>query len=58
MNILSRDKQIEVIAALAEGMAIDGVLYGAIEATVDRVQGGNAWLMLGLREGRDRKSVV
>src|SRR6185295_3946583 len=29
------------LAALAEGIALDGVLYGAIEATVDRVQGSN-----------------
>jgi 23S rRNA pseudouridine2605 synthase len=43
------------LAALAEGVAIDGVFYGAIEATADRVQGGNMWLTLGLREGKNRE---
>jgi 23S rRNA pseudouridine2605 synthase len=40
---------------LKDGIAIDGVLYGAIEATVDRVQGANVWLTLGLREGKNRE---
>jgi 23S rRNA pseudouridine2605 synthase len=45
----------EALRALADGVAIDGVLYGAIEATVDRVQGSNLWLTLGLREGKNRE---
>ncbi|MEX6506136.1 pseudouridine synthase [Jiella sp. M17.18] len=40
---------------LREGVAIDGVFYGAIEATLDRVQGANVWLTLGLREGKNRE---
>jgi 23S rRNA pseudouridine2605 synthase len=40
---------------LADGVAIDGVLYGAIEAALDRVQGANLWLTLGLREGKNRE---
>jgi 23S rRNA pseudouridine2605 synthase len=40
---------------LADGLAIDGVLYGAIEATLDRVQGSNLWLNVGLREGKNRE---
>ncbi|TFF19195.1 pseudouridine synthase [Jiella endophytica] len=40
---------------LREGIAIDGVFYGAIEATLDRVQGANVWLTLGLREGKNRE---
>jgi len=40
---------------LADGVAIDGVLYGAIEATLDRVQGTNLWLTIGLREGKNRE---
>src|SRR5579862_484453 len=43
------------LAALADGIAIDGVFYGAIEATIDRVQGDNIWLVLGLREGKNRE---
>ena len=41
------------LAGLREGIAVDGVFYGAIEATLDREQGTNAWLTLGLREGQE-----
>ena len=40
---------------LREGIAIDGVFYGAIEATLDREQGSNVWMTLGLREGKNRE---
>jgi len=40
---------------LADGVTIDGVLYGAIEATLDRVIGSNVWLTIGLREGKNRE---
>ena len=40
---------------LKDGVAIDGVLYGGVEATIDRVQGSNVWLMVGLREGKNRE---
>src|SRR4029078_10843783 len=42
-------------ARLREGIAVDGVFYGAIEATLDREQGTNAWLTIGLREGKNRE---
>ncbi|SFI34939.1 pseudouridine synthase [Aerobium aerolatum] len=41
--------------SLKDGIAVDGVFYGAVEATLDREQGSNAWLMLGLREGKNRE---
>lgn len=41
--------------ALGEGIAIDGVLYGAIEASLDKEQGDNVWLTVGLREGKNRE---
>jgi 23S rRNA pseudouridine2605 synthase len=41
--------------SLKDGVAIDGVMYGAVEATLDRVQGSNLWLTLGLREGKNRE---
>lgn len=44
-----------VLAGLREGIAVDGVFYGAIEATLDREQGTNAWLTIGLREGKNRE---
>ncbi|HWB49391.1 MAG TPA: pseudouridine synthase [Stellaceae bacterium] len=43
------------LAALAKGVTIDGVAYGSIHAQLDRQQGSNAWLTLGLREGKNRE---
>lgn len=43
------------LAALEGGIAIDGVLYGSIEASLERRQGTNAWLLIGLREGKNRE---
>lgn len=43
------------LAGLSQGIAVDGVYYGAIDATLDRRQGTNAWLTLGLREGKNRE---
>jgi 23S rRNA pseudouridine2605 synthase len=40
---------------LQDGIAVDGVLYGAIEATLDRQQGRNVWITMGLREGKNRE---
>ncbi|WP_336488465.1 pseudouridine synthase [Methylobacterium nigriterrae] len=41
--------------ALRKGVTIDGMAYGPIEAHLDRVQGDNLWLTLGLREGKNRE---
>ena len=40
---------------LRDGIAVDGVLYGGIEATLDKVQGSNVWITMGLREGKNRE---
>src|SRR5271163_2791786 len=40
---------------LAGGVTIDGVDYLGVEAKLDREQGSNAWLTLGLREGKNRE---
>jgi 23S rRNA pseudouridine2605 synthase len=40
---------------LGRGVEIEGVKYGPVEAKLDRVQGTNAWLTLGLREGKNRE---
>ena len=40
---------------LADGISIEGVHYGPIEAKLDKVQGGNAWLTFALREGKNRE---
>lgn len=43
------------LAALKKGIEIDGVNYRSIEATLERVQGGNVWLTMALREGKNRE---
>ncbi len=40
---------------LKDGIEIDGVRYGPIEALLERKQGANCWLVLGLREGKNRE---
>ncbi len=45
----------EQLDALRDGIAIDGILYGAVEATVDSRKGDNVWLTVGLREGKNRE---
>ncbi|APO73735.1 RsuA/RluB/C/D/E/F family pseudouridylate synthase protein [Rhizobium etli 8C-3] len=45
----------EALDKLKDGMAVDGVLYGSIEATLDRTQGSNVWITMGLREGKNRE---
>ncbi len=40
---------------LRRGVTIDGMVYGAVEAAIDRVQGSNVWLTMGLREGKNRE---
>lgn len=40
---------------LKEGIAVDGVLYGAIEVSLEREKGSNAWLTVALREGKNRE---
>lgn len=44
-----------LLARLADGIAVDGVRYGPIQATLDRQGPSNAWLTLALREGRNRE---
>ncbi|MBX6320566.1 MAG: rRNA pseudouridine synthase [Rhodospirillaceae bacterium] len=43
------------LAALAQGITIDGVRYGPVRAALDRRQGSNAWLTIALAEGRNRE---
>src|SRR5207244_730757 len=44
-----------ILDGLANGVTIDGMEYGPIEARMDRDQGTNAWLTMGLREGKNRE---
>jgi 23S rRNA pseudouridine2605 synthase len=45
----------EDLDQLAKGITLDGVHYGPVEARIDREQGSNVWLNLGLREGKNRE---
>ena len=40
---------------LRDGVTVDGVDYLGIEARLDREQGSNAWITMGLREGKNRE---
>jgi 23S rRNA pseudouridine2605 synthase len=41
--------------ALKKGVEVDGVKYGAIDATLERDQGANVWLVFAIREGKNRE---
>jgi 23S rRNA pseudouridine2605 synthase len=40
---------------LEKGLTLDGIAYGPIRAELERSQGSNAWLTVGLREGKNRE---
>lgn len=41
--------------SLKEGVTIEGISYGSVEAVIDTVKGSNVWLVVGLREGKNRE---
>ena len=41
--------------SLSAGVTVDGIDYAGIEAKLDREQGSNAWITMGLREGKNRE---
>jgi 23S rRNA pseudouridine2605 synthase len=41
--------------ALRAGITVDGIGYGPIEASLERVQGSNLWLTFAIREGKHRE---
>ncbi|MEO0809257.1 MAG: pseudouridine synthase [Pseudomonadota bacterium] len=43
------------LTALKDGCTLDGIRYGPIEAELDSMQGGNCWISIGLREGKNRE---
>jgi 23S rRNA pseudouridine2605 synthase len=43
------------LQSLARGVTVDGVEYGSIEASLDKIQGANVWLTVVLREGKNRE---
>ncbi|MFO7919688.1 MAG: pseudouridine synthase [Nioella sp.] len=45
----------EDFAPLRKGLTVDGERFQPMDVTLDRQQGANAWLTVGLREGRNRE---
>lgn len=45
----------EQLDGLADGMTVEGVDYGPIEAVLDSTAGSNVWLTVSLREGKNRE---
>ena len=43
------------LAALADGVTIDGIRYGQVIAKLDRQLASNAWLTIAIREGKNRE---
>lgn len=43
------------LAALKDGITVDGVRYGPITAEVDSAKGANAWLSVSISEGKNRE---
>ncbi|SMH37350.1 pseudouridine synthase [Maritimibacter sp. HL-12] len=43
------------LAPLRKGIVIDGERFQPMGVTIDRQQGANAWLTIGIREGRNRE---
>lgn len=40
---------------LKDGITIEGERYGSVEASLDSLQGGNIWITMALREGKNRE---
>ena len=40
---------------LKKGVVVEGVVYAPIDAVLERVQGGNAWIAMSLTEGKNRE---
>jgi 23S rRNA pseudouridine2605 synthase len=45
----------EKLDELRKGIEVDGVKYGPIEATLERDQGANVWILFAIREGKNRE---
>jgi len=45
----------ETLKGLRDGITIDGIHYGAIDAEIEREQGANLWLTFAMREGKNRE---
>ena len=44
-----------MLEPLRRGITVEGENFQPMDVTLDRQQGANAWLTIGLREGRNRQ---
>ena len=44
-----------MLAQMKKGVVAGGINYGSVEAAVDSKQGGNSWLTVSLKEGKNRE---
>jgi 23S rRNA pseudouridine2605 synthase len=49
-----RISQVE-LSKLADGITVDGITYGPMEAVLDRAETSNAWITVAIREGKNRE---
>jgi 23S rRNA pseudouridine2605 synthase len=45
----------DMLEGLKDGVAVDGVKYGPIDAHIEKKTGRNAWLIISLTEGKNRE---
>ncbi|WP_101068802.1 pseudouridine synthase [Roseovarius salinarum] len=45
----------DTVAPLREGLTLDGERFQPMQVSIDRQQGANAWITVGIREGRNRE---
>ncbi|MEX2616940.1 MAG: pseudouridine synthase [Alphaproteobacteria bacterium] len=43
------------LEALSKGVTVEGIKYGSIEAKLEHQEGANAWVAIGIREGKNRE---
>lgn len=46
---------LQMLAPLEKGVTVDGERFQGMNVEIDRQQGANAWLTIGLREGKNRE---
>lgn len=54
VRVYGRPQQTQ-LDRLSRGVTIDGIKYGAIDIKLDKQGPSNAWLTIGLREGKNRE---
>ena len=45
----------DMLESLKDGLTVDGVKYGSIDARIEKKTGRNAWLIVSLAEGKNRE---